>query len=87
MQNQKNPWYISTVPLYNKNVHLCAYDTCPGLKRNNKRKRGYITTMKCEECLVLNKNMYFCMKIADKKVQNCHNKYHIIKFPNTNIKS
>ena len=48
-------------------------DACPGLKRNDKRKKVYTSTMKCEECSVMkNKDMYFCMTIAKGKVRNYH---------------
>ena len=72
MQKQRNLWCIhQPYPRITKKEHSCAYDACPGLKRNNSRKRAYKLTMKCEECSVMNKkDMYFCMTITDKKVQN-----------------
>ena len=89
MQQQKNPWCtLQPSPCISKKVHYCAFEQCPGLKRNNKQKRAYTSTMKCKECSVMNeKDKYFCMTIADKKVQNCHYKHHRINFPNPNNKT
>ena len=92
MQKQKNPWctHQPTPCIPGKNEkQYCAYKQCPGLKVDNKRKRPYTSTMKCEECSVMNdKETYFCMTIENengtKKVRNCHYKHHRINFPNPN---
>ena len=78
MQQQRNPWCThQLIPFITKVPQRCAYELCPGFKRNNKRRRSYTSTMKCEDCSVLEtKEMHFCMGIFDNKVQNCHYKYH-----------
>ena len=58
MQQQKNPWCThQPSPCISKKFHYCAFEQCPDLKRNNKRKRAYTSTMKCEECSVMNKKI------------------------------
>ena len=87
MQKQRNPWYThQPSPHVTKSAKLCKYKACPGLKRdNNQRKRGFVTTMKCVECTVLEKkDMYFCMKVDGKEIRNCHYKYHSLNFSNRN---
>ena len=59
MQKQKNLWCIHQLsPCITTKLHSCACNQYPGLKGNNKRKRGYITTIKCEECSVMNKKIH-----------------------------
>ena len=87
MQKQRNPWYThQPSPTITKNPKLCKYRLCPGLKRDqNQRRRGFITTMKCVECSVIeNKDMFFCMKTEGKEIRNCHYKYHSLNFSNHN---
>ena len=90
MQKQRNPWCthqpIPCVPAKNEK-NYCVYEQCPGLKVDNKRKRAYTSTMKCEECSVMNnKETYYCMTIekGTKKVRNCHYKHHSLHFSNHN---
>ena len=72
MQKQKNPWCThQPSPCITKKTQYCAVEQCLGLERNNKRKRAYTSTMKCEECSVMNnKDTYYCMTIekGNKKV-------------------
>ena len=77
--------YTSTLLCITNKTQYYAFEQCLGLKINNKRKRAYSSTMKCEECSVMdNKDTYFCMTIAEGKVQNCHYKHHTINFSNHN---
>ena len=87
MQKQRNPWYThQPSPTITKNAKLCKYKSCPGMKRDqNQRRRGFVTTLKCVECSVIeNKEMFFCMTTEGKEIRNCHYKYHSHHYSNRN---
>ena len=69
MMKQRNPWCIHQltpcIPKKNEKQY-CAYERCPGLRKDNKRNRPCTSTLKCEECSVKNnKETYFCMTIEN----------------------
>ncbi|KAL7525224.1 hypothetical protein ACHAWF_001263 [Thalassiosira exigua] len=76
-KQKKNPWRThQSVRVQPRGK--CAYNKCPAyLHSNAKRKRGYNTFMKCEECSAKKGTaVYFCNDVKDGKEIRCHLRYH-----------
>ena len=88
MQKQRNPLCThQPIPCVTTKEQYCAFEQCSSLKIDNKKKRPYTTTMKCEECSVMNnEEKCFCMTIerGTKKVRNCYYKHHTLNFSTCN---
>ena len=64
----------------------CQYDWCPGLLRQNKRKRSYPTRYRCSQCSISKGHPVYLCNTTKKKDDGtywavlCHMKYHEQQF-------
>ena len=64
----------------------CQYDWCPGLVRQNKRKRSYPTRYRCSQCSISKGHPVYLCNTTKKKDDGtywavlCHMKYHEQQF-------
>ena len=64
----------------------CRYDGCPGLDRNNKRRRSYPTRYQCLQCSIEKGYPVYLCNTTKKRADGtyfavlCHMKYHEQQF-------
>ena len=77
-KRQHYPWYHHQSASYVKRKG-CCYNLCPGKDRTgNKRKKPYMTPMRCEECSINEEcDMHFCNVTKAGVLINCHMKFHM----------
>ena len=77
-RQQKDTWRLHQSVIVKKRGK-CTYEGCPNLRNSTtKRKRGYDTFHKCEQCSAKkNKMFYLCNDIREGVEVHCHIKYHI----------
>ena len=88
MEEKHQQWrsHQSVATICKNDGGYCRYDCCPGLARNNKRRRSYPTTYQCLQCSIAKGYPVYLCNTTKKGTDGayyavlCHVKYHEQQF-------